>query len=83
MPVIIEPADWSVWLGETEGDPTTLLKPGAEDVLRFWPVDKKVGNVRNDGSHLIAPVVPAEMPLLEFPVHAQQKSRLAGGPSQM
>jgi putative SOS response-associated peptidase YedK len=27
MPVILEPADWPAWLGETEGDPTTLLYP--------------------------------------------------------
>jgi putative SOS response-associated peptidase YedK len=33
MPVIIEKADWSVWL-----------------------VDKKVGNVRNDGPDLIKPM---------------------------
>lgn len=24
-----------------------------EEVLRFWPVDKKVGQVRNDGPELI------------------------------
>jgi putative SOS response-associated peptidase YedK len=28
MPVIIEKADWPLWLGEVEGDPATLL-PGA------------------------------------------------------
>ena len=41
-----------------------LLRPAAEDILRFWPVDKKVGNVRNDGPELIEPVVPAETLLL-------------------
>jgi putative SOS response-associated peptidase YedK len=55
MPVIIEKADWSVWLGETEGDPTALLRPVPYDVLRVWQVDKKVGNVRNDGPDLIKP----------------------------
>ena len=40
MPVIIERADWPVWLGEAEGNPSTLLRPAPEDVLRFWPVDK-------------------------------------------
>ena len=33
MPVILEEADWPVWLGEREGDPTALLRP-AQDTLR-------------------------------------------------
>jgi putative SOS response-associated peptidase YedK len=53
MPAIIEPENWPLWLGEEEGDPTTLVRPAAEDVLRFWPVDRKGGNVRNDGSDRI------------------------------
>jgi putative SOS response-associated peptidase YedK len=64
MPVIVERADWPLWLGETEGDPGALLRAAPDDALRFWAVDKKVGNVRNDGPELIEPVVPAEAPLL-------------------
>lgn len=64
MPVIIEPKNWPLWLGEVEGNPATLLRPAGEGVLRFWPVDKKVGNVRNDGPGLIEPIVPAEAALL-------------------
>jgi putative SOS response-associated peptidase YedK len=56
MPVIIEQADWLVWLGEAEGDPAALLRPVPNDVLRVWQVDKKVGNVRNDGPDLIKPI---------------------------
>ena len=55
MPVIIEPTDWPIWLGETEGDFGALLRPAPEDVLRVWPVDKKVGNVKNDGPELLEP----------------------------
>jgi putative SOS response-associated peptidase YedK len=55
MPVILEQADWPGWLGETEADPTALLHPSAEGVLRIWPVDKRVGNVRNDGPELLQP----------------------------
>jgi putative SOS response-associated peptidase YedK len=55
MPVIIEQEDWALWLGEAEGDVTALLRPAPEHVLRLWPVDKKVGNVRNDGPDLIEP----------------------------
>jgi putative SOS response-associated peptidase YedK len=64
MPVILERKDWPVWLGETDGDVLALLRPAGEDVLRFWPVDKKVGNVRNDGPDLIEPVVEIEPVLL-------------------
>ena len=56
MPVIIEKTDWPVWLGEAEGDPGALLRAAPNDVLRVWQVDKKVGNVRNDGPDLIEPI---------------------------
>jgi putative SOS response-associated peptidase YedK len=36
MPVIIERADWPLWLGEADGDVAGLLRPAAEEVLRFW-----------------------------------------------
>ena len=42
----------------------TLLRPVVEDVLRVWLVDKKVGNVRNDGPELLEPLVPQEATLL-------------------
>jgi putative SOS response-associated peptidase YedK len=64
MPVIIERQNWPLWLGETEGDPTSLLHAAPEDVLRVWPVDKKVGNFRNDGPDLLEPRQPEEAPLL-------------------
>jgi putative SOS response-associated peptidase YedK len=64
MPVIIEKADWPRWLGEVEGDPATLLRPAAEDVLRLWPVHKKVGNVHNDGPQLIEPIAERDQTLL-------------------
>jgi putative SOS response-associated peptidase YedK len=53
MPVIIEKADWPVWLGEAEGDVSALLRPLPDDVLRIWPVDRRVGNVRNNGPDLL------------------------------
>jgi putative SOS response-associated peptidase YedK len=56
MPVILEAADWPIWLGEAEGDPVALLKPSEEGVLRFWAIDKRVGNVRNDGPELLEPL---------------------------
>ncbi len=55
MPVILEQADWPVWLNESEGDPVSLLRPSPDGVLRLWPVGKHIGNVRNDGPELLAP----------------------------
>ncbi len=53
MPVIVEEPDWPVWLGEMEGDATSLLRPAADDVLRLWPVSRAANNVRNDGPELL------------------------------
>jgi putative SOS response-associated peptidase YedK len=58
MPVVLEPRDWPAWLGETPGDPTTLLRPAAEDVLHIWPVGRRVGNVRNNDAGLLEPLAP-------------------------
>jgi putative SOS response-associated peptidase YedK len=54
MPVILEPADWPAWLGEAEGDPATLLRAAADDVLRFWPVSRAVNAVKNNSADLLA-----------------------------
>jgi putative SOS response-associated peptidase YedK len=65
MPVIIERDGWKVWLGEEEGDFTTLLRPLPADQLRIWPVDRKVNKVANDGPELLEPRnMPAEEPAL-------------------
>ena len=64
MPVIIERENWPLWLGEAEGDPSILLRPAPENVLRVWPVGKRVGDVKNDGPELLEQVKPAEPTLL-------------------
>ena len=53
MPVILEPSDWSAWLGEVEGDPPALMRPAADDVLRLWPVSRAVNSVRNNSPDLL------------------------------
>ena len=55
MPVILDEKDWPKWLGEepaTEAELLALLKPCADDMIKTWPVDKRVGNVRNKGPEL-------------------------------
>jgi len=64
MPVVVEPADWPVWLGEAEGDPIALLRAAPVDALRVWQISEAVGNVRNDGPDLIRPVAQTEPTLL-------------------
>jgi putative SOS response-associated peptidase YedK len=65
MPIIIERADWAMWLDEAEGDPQTFLRPLAADRLRLWPVSRAVNNVKNDGPELLEPhVVQDEEPML-------------------
>jgi putative SOS response-associated peptidase YedK len=58
MPVILDEADWPAWLGEESATPArllSLLKP-YEGQLKIWPVDRRVGNVRNKGAELALPV---------------------------
>jgi putative SOS response-associated peptidase YedK len=64
MPVILAESDWPKWLGEdpaTEEELLEMLKPCADDVLKVWPVNKMVGNVKNTGPQLVKPVA-AELP---------------------
>jgi putative SOS response-associated peptidase YedK len=37
MPLVLEEADWPLWLGEVEGDPATLLRPSPDDVVVMRP----------------------------------------------
>lgn len=54
MPVIVDPDDFSKWLGEEPCDPASLLKPFDESRLAIWTVGKSVGNVRNQGGKELA-----------------------------
>jgi putative SOS response-associated peptidase YedK len=57
MPVIIQPADWNLWLGmEFPQDRTIsdLLLPFPDDLLTAWAVSRRVRNARNDDPDLLA-----------------------------
>jgi putative SOS response-associated peptidase YedK len=63
MPVLLPPADWPAWLGEGPASPEALkamLKPAPSEGMTMWPVDKRVGNVRNDTPDLWDPIGPEE-----------------------
>jgi putative SOS response-associated peptidase YedK len=53
MPVILEPQDWSAWLGGVEVDAVTLLRPAGGDALKVWPVSRQVNSPRNNGAELL------------------------------
>jgi putative SOS response-associated peptidase YedK len=56
MPVMVESEDWSLWLGEADGDPATLLHPSAYGRLRIWLVSPAVNRPANNGPELLKPV---------------------------
>ena len=62
MPVLLAPDRWPSWLGEIRVNDAALkamLRPYPGGRMTFWPVDRRVGNVRNDSPDLFAPIVPA------------------------
>lgn len=59
MPVILGRSDWAGWLDPTDTDLEALgglLAPAPPQLLTMHPVSTDVGNVRNEGAHLVDPV---------------------------
>ncbi|HXX40248.1 MAG TPA: SOS response-associated peptidase [bacterium] len=56
MPVIVEEADWSAWLGEGPGAIRDLLRPSPNGTLRSWPVSPRVNSPVNNGPELVEPL---------------------------
>ncbi|HYM71951.1 MAG TPA: SOS response-associated peptidase [Stellaceae bacterium] len=60
MPVILPPAAWGAWLGETPVGAAALkalLAPYPAEAMARWPVDKRVGDVKHNGPGLIEPAM--------------------------
>jgi len=60
MPVLLPPDHWAARLGETAANAAQLkamLKPYPGAGMAYWPVDRRVGNVRNDSPDLFAPLL--------------------------
>lgn len=65
MPVILEPKDFSAWLGcdeVSDQKAAALLKPAADDALEFFEIGPAVNKVANDGPELQEPA--ARTPLI-------------------
>ena len=59
MPVILAVENWPVWLGEATADLErlkALLAPYPAKDMVIWPVDRRVGNVKNNDPSLIEPI---------------------------
>lgn len=58
MPVVLEKVDFDQWMFGTPDQAAELLKPAGEDVLKRWPVSKRINSSRTpkDDSALIDPV---------------------------
>jgi putative SOS response-associated peptidase YedK len=60
MPVILPPAAWPAWLGETEVGVDTLkaliTRPYPAAGMTCWPVSARVGNVKNNDPSLVEPI---------------------------
>jgi hypothetical protein len=46
----------------SEQELLALLRPCQDDALKIWPVNKMVGNVKNNGPQLILPVMSNAVP---------------------
>lgn len=56
-PVILEEADWPLWLGEAGHGAAVLMRPTAKGVMNApWRVDAAVNSNRARGPHLIEPL---------------------------
>lgn len=53
LPVILDPADWALWLGEAGHGAAVLMKACAEDALQFVRVGTEVNSNRATGPGLI------------------------------
>ena len=53
MPVILRPGDEAAWLAPLSTETGRLFHSFPADVMEEWPVTVEVGNIRNQGPHLI------------------------------
>ncbi|MGF1456882.1 MAG: SOS response-associated peptidase [Alphaproteobacteria bacterium] len=56
MPVILDPADWALWLAGTVDEALPLIRPAPEDRLTVHAVSRAVNGVAEDSKALIRPL---------------------------
>ncbi|MCB8876438.1 SOS response-associated peptidase [Acidisoma silvae] len=77
MPLTLAPKDWPLWLGETDRDPSDLLKPTPAGTLRAWPVSTRVNSAQQNDAGLADEIDPSIPP----PRPATEARTLKQGPS--
>jgi putative SOS response-associated peptidase YedK len=55
MPVVLEPQDWALWLGEEGKGAALLMQPAPNETLNWHRVDRAVNSNRASGPQLIEP----------------------------
>ena len=60
MPVVLEPDEWPLWLGEAGKGAARLMDAADEDALKFHRVDRAVNSNRAEGPMLIEPIEPED-----------------------
>lgn len=48
MPVVLAPEDYMRWLDLDDPDPRDLMKPFPSELMKMWPIGRKVGSPRNN-----------------------------------
>lgn len=56
MPLILDPGDWPLWLGEAGHGAAALMRPAPEATLEAWRVDPAVNSNRAEGAALRDPI---------------------------
>jgi putative SOS response-associated peptidase YedK len=56
MPVILDPRDWPLWLGEAGAGAARLMRAVPDDALVWHRVDRAVNSNRASGAQLVAPL---------------------------
>ena len=56
VPVILEPEDWALWLGEAGRGAARLMRPLPDEALAFHRVGTEVNSNRAEGPELIEPL---------------------------
>jgi putative SOS response-associated peptidase YedK len=56
MPLVMEQADWPLWLGEISGDAASRLRPAPDGTLSAWPVSSRVNSPKINAAELLLPI---------------------------
>lgn len=56
MPVVLDPADWALWLGEAGHGAARLMSGAADGTFAYHRVDSAVNSNRAEGADLIRPL---------------------------